>query len=696
MTEGGSLGQVTEFKRFEDAEPFIGGDFRVPDVLRSKRLPHGPSAYRGGVPRKPGTLTHGYTGALRRSGKYTPHTRRATAEDALEFERYASAERFRQRLLPIGQKVRPADVKRRGRQDTVYVPLRERPLKRAESQELRKALEEVEPEHLTVEEAARLEQLTKAFEYELFPVVERMNDGFRPGPEFAGVHPGQAVPGVVWVDRTLLGSQRKLVGNVPVYDVTADAVKGLILYGKTGYVTPNLVGNMALNLFQQGVLMPANIMRVAKLPRDVRMLVKEVMGHGFSRALAEGTRSPISGAVQKAGNFWSYFVDNLFREAAFIHEARRYGMHSPAEIRSFIMDSKHRSDYAEAAQRARDAIIDYERLGPLERDIIRRAIFVYPWIKGSTYYAGQFLRDHPILAAVFAKMGEQGMAEAARDIGPVPSYARGSFKVGGTEGRPLIVNPAAVSPFQTPAQVVASLRGAVSGNAERSEQVGEFAAPLIQSGIEAAFGRDLFTGRELEGNLPERFGGQIAKGLPQVLLTKRLRDVGKPATQEKTYPYSRGEALGQFIVGSSFPRPANRAALNEQAVAASRPTGLEKITVERQAVLPKLRGKVDPEDFKHIQKAYTVYMGMETIRSKARASTGEGEPYYRAVLEAEARYMGELGFAERADVNFLVKIAKTGSYDEVRKRRNALVTGPYESLYLKATRTARKVAGYQR
>ena len=86
---------------------------------------------------------------------------------------------------------------------------------------------------------------------------------------------------------------------------------------------------------------------------------------------------------------------------------------------------------------------------------------------------------------------------------------------------------------------------------------------------------------------------------------------------------------------------------------------------------------------------------METIREKAREDTEEGEPYYRAVLEAEARYMGELGFAEKADVDFLVKIARKGTYDEVRKRRNALVQGAYESLYLLPTRSARKLVGYE-
>jgi len=678
------LGTISEFKLFEDVEPFQGGRFRVPDVLRSKRLPHGPAAYRGGVPRQPGTLTHGYTGALRQSGKYTSQSLKAIAEDALEAERYLSVERFRQDVLPFGQKARPLDTRR-----AKYAPARTRDLKKGEAQQLRKTLEDVELENLTPDEAARVEMAVQAWERNLFP---------EEGKDIPIARPGEVVPGVVWIDKRLLGSQRKLIGSLGPVDVAQDAVKGLILYAKPGYVTPNVLGNIGYNLMQQGIFAPRNWARAVKMPKDLGFMVDEVMGAGFARGLAEGTTSPISGVVRKAGNFWSKFVDGPFRKAAFVHEARLRGFKTDADLRSLIEDSGHRADLGEIGQRARDAIIDYERLGPIERDIIRRVLFVYPWIKGSTYYAAQFLRDHPIQAAVFAKIGEEGTSQSLEELGPLPSWARGSFKVGGSQERPSIVNPAAISPFSTPAQVLAAARGS-TGGVERSENIGEMASPVAQSLIEAAFGRDLFSGRELEGGYLEKFGKQLGKGLPQYQLYKRggfnfIPGVDQHIDPDKAYPYSPNDARGAFLLGSSFPRPANRAVLNEQAQG-PRPSGLEKTQAEQKAVLPKLRGKVDPEDFKHIQRAYVIRSGMETIREKTRDETEEGEPYYRAVLEAEARYMGELGFAEKADVDFLVRIARKGTYDEVRKRRNALVQGAYESLYLLPTRSARKLVGYE-
>jgi hypothetical protein len=679
------LGTKTEFQRFEDVEPFIGGNYRVPDTLRSKRKPHGPIAYRGGVPRKPGTLTHDDTGSARRSGTYTTQTLKAIAEDALEAERYLSVERFRQRVLPMGHKVRPADSPGiRGFGRTRYVPVRERKLTKTESEKLRKTLEGADIERLTPDEAARVDEAIKAYERNIFP--ERA--------EYAHVPPGEAIPGVKWVDEKLLGSQRKLIGRLPVIDEASDAVKGLILYGKPGYVTPNIVGNAALNVFQQGFLAPANWVRAVRLPKDLDFMVKEVMGAGYSRALAEGTLSPISHAVQFAGNFWSHFVDDPFRKAAFIHEARRRGFKSNDELRALIEDGRFRSQQAEISQRARDAIIDYERLGPIERDLVRRLLFIYPWIKGSTYYGAQFLRDHPIQAAVFAKIGEQGNSQALKDIGPVPAWAKGSFRVGGSDAKPLVVNPAAISPFGTPAQVSAAARG-FFGETERSEQLFEFTNPILQAGVEATGGRELFTGRALEGGYPERFVKQISKGLPQVLLPKRIREADDPATQEKAYPYTVPQAIGQYVIGSSSPRSANRAVLNDQAAGAHEPSKLEKLRTERKAVLPQLRGKMPPADAKYVQRAYAIAEGMETLREKTRDDTGEGEPYYRAVLAAEATFLRDQGIFPKADATYLIKLAKTGTYDEVRKRRNALVQGPYESIYLTAKRNARKLVGYE-
>lgn len=680
------LPEQAEFRKHAPAEivegaRLEGGRFRVPDVLRSKP-PHGPIGYRGGLPRKPGTLTHSYTGALRETGKFTTQTMKAVAEDAIEFERYASVYRFANRIHPMGRVARPADTRFRK-----WSPVLIRRQSKAEAKHLREVLESVDPEKLSPDEAARVEAAIKAWERQLFP---------EEGVDIPKARPGDVIPGVVWVDERLLASQRRLIHRVPAYDVIADATKGAIIYGKPGYFLPNVLGNVAFNIIQQGFLAPVNWYRAVRLPKDLAWMIDEVMGHGFARALAEGTRSPISTAVNKMGNFWSLFVDIPFRRAAFIHEARARGFKTHAQQRQLIMSTRHRSDLAEIAQRARDSIVDYERMGPIERDALRRIVFVYPWVKGSTYYAAQFMRDHPILAIALARIGQMGLEEAERDLGPLPAWARGSFKVFERDGMPFVINPATVSPFATAAQVIAGARGGFQ-TVERSETIAEAANPVLQAIAEAAAGRDLFTGRELKGGFLRVFPSQVLKGTPQYRLYHRIERADEPGTQEKAYPFGVRSAIGQFVIGGASPRPAN---LEELArLARKPPTVEERLREEMAGVITALRVK-NPDLFRQdpalagiIRDAYMRKIEIEVLRQDVRRTTQEGEDYYREVLSREADTLRRWGVIDSATAMEIKRIAKRGSLGEVKSLRGAVIGVAMDLAYLETIREAKKAAG---
>ena len=422
-------------------------------------------------------------------------------------------------------------------------------------------------------------------------------------------------------------------------------------------------------------------------------MVDEVMGAGFSRALAEGTTSPVSKVVRKAGNFWSHFVDQPFRRAAFIHEARRYGFKTHDQMRSLIEDSGNRGLIGEVGQRARDAIVDYERLGPIERDIVRRVLFVYPWLKGSTYYATQFLRDHPIQAAVFAKIGEQGQAQSLEELGPLPSWAKGSFRVGGSEEQPLIVNPTAISPFSTPAQILASSRGSL-GSVERSENVGEMASPVAQSAIEAAFGRELFTGRELEGGYPQKFGEQILKGLPQYQLFKRIREAGE--AEGKAYPYGVGTAIGQFVGGSSSPRPANLEVLNEQATFAPKDPAQrakEEVASEKQELAKLMQDVVGEKLPPRINRAFGRKQTVEVLRKtvdRQYAKQEEVEERNRAKFEGEIDILVKWGAMNPGEAKGAKAWSAKADLEDVRDARRYLVSHYFDDAYLQLLYDSRK------
>lgn len=668
--------------------PFEEGQFRAPESLRQRRPITGTPGWRGGVPRKPGTLTNAYRGALRRSGQNTTQVLRAVAEDALEGENFLAVTRLHERVKTMGDRARPADTRR-----VKYAPVRERTLKKSEIDKVRAAIRNVDFETITPDEASRLDDAIAGLKETLFP--ERDS-------EVMSVPPGTELPGVVWVDRRLVAGQRKLIGSLGPVDTAQDAVKGLILYGKPGYVTPNMLGNAVFNLIQQGFLAPANWTRAVRMDDRLGFMVDEVMGSGFARSLAEGTKSPISRGVRKAGDFWGKFVDVPFRRAAFIHEARRYGYRDAKAWADLIDDPDKRGDLTEIVQRGRDAVVDYERMGPVESDVVRRVLFVYPWLKGSTVYAGHFLRDRPIQAAVFAGLAQYGNEESARDLGPLPAWARGSFKVGERDGKPYVVNPAGISPFSTPAGIIQAARGGFE-TVERSENLGEMASPVLQAGVEAAFGRDLFTGRELEGGYPGRFAGQIAKGLPQYRLWERGGLEGVPGVPETdgpkpgaAYPYGQLSAIGQFMLGSSSPRPVNLATLNEQAKG-KLPPGTRRVAEDRESVIAGLR-RNDPtwlkgEDRKALDSAYQRWQDVSVMRKRVESEIDPGPEREREKLRREVGLLQRWGVLDKADAREALRIAKGGPVSEVEAWRRELREDVFEDEYLGILREAREAAG---
>lgn len=665
--------------------PFTGGEFYLPEFRRSKPPKAGMLGWRGGIPRKPGTLTNSYTGALRRAGSNTPEPLRALAENLVEKQRYLDAERHRQRILPMGHKARPADTR-----TVKYAPVRTAPPTRKSADMMRRAMQETDFGALTPDDASRLDSLLAQFRESLFP--ER---------EYATVPPGTEVPGIAWVDSRLIANQRKIIGSLGPLDTVQDAAKGLILYAKPGYVTPNVLGNAGMNVIQQGFLAPANWRRAVKMGDELGYQVDALMGHGFAAALGSGTKSPITKGVTAAADFWSKFVDIPFRRAAWSHEARRQGFKGKAAQQALIEDPRYAGKLAEITQRARDAIVDYERMGAVERDVIRRILFVYPWVKGSTYYAVQFFRDHPVQAAVFAAIAQEGNRRSTEELGPMPAWARGSFKVFEKDGKPYVVNPAAISPFSTPASVLATARGGF-GQVERSENIGEMTAPVFQAGVEAAFGRDLFTGRELEGGYGERFAKQLGKGLPQATLYRRLTEEPKEGA---AYPYGRLSAIGQFVLGSSSPRPVNVQTLNEQAAGGIDPERRirRENIAERQAVMTALRQKApallreNPGLEKRIGQAYSRKLSVDLMRREVEQEIKEpGLEREREKLRRETALLRSWGVLSPKKAAEIMGTARNGSIDDVKGWRDALREEGFETEYLALLREARETAGVER
>jgi ribosomal protein S18 acetylase RimI-like enzyme len=665
------------------------GRTRIPDT--PVRQPHAqtkPSLYRGGIPRKPGSLTHEYTGALRAAGNYRTDTSRLVAESGVEAQRYVAVERLRQRVVKAGRAERP------GSGD--WVPVKTEKLSAANAAKLRNILgAETDAQKMTAQELGRYQHAFEQLKAEAFPDPR----------EYAHVEPGTSVKGVVWVPKRLLDGVNAGGGRLlntgtragralMAFDTVQNVLKAIILYAKPGYLAPNVVGNAAFNLIQQGVHAPRNwraaLTSASRYGDDVDAGVSQVMGSGVAQALAHGTgRGKLTGAVEGAGNVWAKITDDTFRKAAFYHEAHKSGYRTQEQLTGLLYDQAKRGDLTEVSGRAKSAIVDYDRLGPVERDFVRRALFVYPWVKGATVYAGHFLAEHPVQAAAYSQVANQGAVQARQDLGDVPSYARGLFKVGGSREQPLIVNPAGVNNFATPAQVAQTAFNLLTGNGGKADNAANMLSPTLQAGLAAITRRDTFTGAPLKGSAAGIFGAQILKGTPQDLLYERIKQ-SQGDQSNRSYRYTPATAVGQFVGGSSAPRTANRDVLNAQArregLASLSPVqrATRRVFDERAAFLDGAKFAM-PHALEHgrLPKKLRDAFNVEAERQAAYAQASDRHKpgtveYQRARYEADLRLLVKHGLVTAERAKEVLAASQSAGIGEIKDARRAISERYYQ------------------
>jgi hypothetical protein len=379
----------------------------------------------------------------------------------------------------------------------------------------------------------------------------------------------------VFVPRRLLGefakSDYQLSGipGVKFADAVNNAQKTGLIYLKFNYPVVQGVSNAAMNIIHQGFAYPRNVTAAVRLENklgpEYAAIVDDLMGQGaVVQAQFEG-QGTVARASQKLAHIMGSKVDTPARRAAWYHEAIKAGYRTPEKMRALVDEPQNAGDLAEVTQRGREAIVDYSEMGPFERQVVRRLIFVYPWQKGATKYAGHFLRDHPIQAAALAQIGELGRERSDHVFGEVPSYLRGLIPVDGKA-----VNPSGVNFFQTPAQIGGAVAGFASGDpAQGSAGLGFLApAPGIAAGLLS--GHDDI-GRPLKGNVLAKARDLTIGQTPAAAVGRAVggdyslvRAILGDQRESKTFP-NKNDALWRFLLGGLYPREYNRGALNQNA-----------------------------------------------------------------------------------------------------------------------------------
>jgi len=197
-----------------------------------------------------------------------------------------------------------------------------------------------------------------------------------------------------------------------------------------------------MNLMQQGVFAFPNLWRSvmmhSKLDALERAYIDRTMGSGLVQRLGMAT-PPRQFLHSTLGHWINNAVDLVPRRASFLHEAHRLGYRlephdGQLSLRELLKNAAAGDEGAtrtldDIAQKAKDAIVDYDRMGPLEREVLSRIIFFYPWIRGATRYTRKFITEHPLESMAIAMAYEHAQAQAQKELGDRPFYANLEFPV---------------------------------------------------------------------------------------------------------------------------------------------------------------------------------------------------------------------------------------------------------------------------
>lgn len=503
--------------------------------------------------------------------------------------------------------------------------------------------------------------------------------GHGPEPEWlADMANVRAVPeGVV---RTLLqdvfasaprGSIASIFGSLNAF---ARATTIYLPYGGARYVARNTPQNLVLLALTQPKAFLQTRKSIATLRRKEPAIYQAIKAEagtvpaaaglpelaGMRRTRAQRLESGMTDASRRIAGGLGEVTDEPWRVASWLGYAKAYGFGSKEARRRLLTsdDPAVKRVRDDIAQRVRDDMIDFDALPPWARENLSRYLFILPFVYGSGKWPMMYLRERPAQAAILALLAAQHAREET------PGRATSVLESGRTEIGGREVDLGWLSPLVPAAGTAENLVEAIEGtDTDRVEwrPLAGMLAPQYRSVVDA-----LGYGEPTE---------QVARAfVPGYSTVERVREGGGPGEQALRFV---GSDIRYVESGGSRAQKARQA-----------------VRLERDVVLPAVRRVVDDEDYRWVQRAYSIAERMDAIRARAREEHGDGEPYYRAVLAAEARLMGRVGVFDAEDVAWLEGIARDAPLEEVKSHRARLVSTAYEEAYLKTRRFARETAGW--
>ena len=383
----------------------------------------------------------------------------------------------------------------------------------------------------------------------------------------------KAPKGFKWVDRRIVGDYANAFsGSRGKFGRGMDTVNSGItagtVYFKPGHAGTRVLTNAATNIMQGS----AGLRQIAKtrglfkaLSEEDRMRALRAAGqHGFEAMPHEGV-GVIGHIATRGAQGWAKYADARFRFNSIAYEARKAGYKTPAQFRDFLnklenpegLSAEEKARVENVAKRANREAIAYDRLNDKEKRVIARAIWFYPWMKGSLAFTGNAIREHPFKAAAGANLGAQERKRQGKALGEMPSYEFGLVPIGkkDAQGNVPVTNFQTFSPFSTLGNVL---------------QLPEYASAV--ENLNPAAGA-LFELGSRTNQYGQHSNSPITDALQSLFSATPEFQIGAAAAGKKSKMFPTNNSwegqLLRALIGPAYPRKVNLADLNKAA-------GLEK------------------------------------------------------------------------------------------------------------------------
>jgi hypothetical protein len=474
-----------------------------------------------------------------------------------------------------------------------------------------------------------------------------------------------------------------------------------IFYLAPKYAAPNLLGNAALNFIQQGKSMPKAWKNAAMAikregPENLAM-IDRIQGLGVAQsirspeALLPQAKGALGPTTQALAHGWSKILDTQFRRASWFYEAEKAGFKTAESRKKLLNDPELQNDLIEVTRRAKDEILDYQRLGKLEKSM-SEFLFIYPFTKASTVYLGQFMAHHPMKAAAAVFAGQYGEDRTKEMLGDVPSFMAGAVPIKGGATGMQVSSMEAFNPVTPGLQVAQAGVSSLAGSATRREIPVQYLQPALRAALNAAQNYDPFFGRQLDPKQSDikQFIDQLLGQLPQAQLIEGLKN---PTTgnEDVLYPMSRRDAVERFGGGTIIPRPINpaevRSRASEEARSMMQPMERIQFTYKdktksyieeskKTGLLPKNAGHLTPL----IRRAIEDMKARDAFRLNAKEKAGDK-------FDAKERYAADVDFLvskkqiPKSTANEWKSYLKTADDEDIKKSSRWLYENYFKPMY---------------